>query len=82
MKNLTRLDKIEILLGVVAIITGLISVLIGTSIDNSSYYSARSEVQISLESGYDGGALGFAIISACCIVMITWIEITRFKINK
>ena len=34
----------------------------------------------SVDSGL-GGALGFAIIAACCIVMITWIEITRFKRN-
>lgn len=35
----------------------------------------------SVDSGLDGAALGFAIIAACCIVMITWIEITRFKRN-
>ena len=86
MKRLTRLDIIEILLALAALITGLISALTGnTTYQIKSISNLREGVQEnvanSLESGLDGAALGFAIIAACCIVMITWIEITRFKRN-
>ena len=86
MKRLTRLDIIEILLALAALITGIGSALIGNTsyrIETRSYPRERVQENVanSLDSGLDGAALGFAIIAACCIVMITWIEITRFKRN-
>jgi len=36
----------------------------------------------SIETGFNGAALGFGLISSICLIGIVWINISRLKLNK
>ena len=90
-----RLNIIETILAIIAIITAIASHTIGMQVEKIvtkgrlvlkhtefNTYDGIENVANSLETGFNGGAMGLAIISASCIIMIVWIEISRLKIER
>lgn len=48
------------------------------------YYLDNEGIEVagSIDTGFDGGAIGLGIISGVCFLAVVWIEVTRFKANK
>ena len=56
-----------------------------SSFENGSYFKeingelSQVGTSVAMNSGYIGGAISMGIISAACIIMIVWIEISKKK---
>ncbi|NVK29056.1 MAG: hypothetical protein HWE14_13465 [Flavobacteriia bacterium] len=87
-----RINQVELALAITALGTmitaGVISMqvwrfeTIGRAVSGYNGYSEMENVANSLDTGFDGGAVGFGIISAACILGIAWIESVRLKLDK
>ena len=87
-----RINRVELALAIAALGTmitaGVISMqvsrieTIGRVANGYNGYSEMENVANSLDTGFEGGAVGFGIISAACILGIVWIETVRLKLDK
>lgn len=92
-----RLQILEMTLVLIAIATGTGAAVIGQETEQSETfgrivegrgsidaYEGIQNVANSLDAGFDGGAVGLAIICAVALAMITWIEVSiaKMKLTK
>ena len=81
-KNVKSLFILQVVLGVLALGSLIGSIAFGSIQDQSfPFVGAGGTVPTTIDSGYEGGAIGLGIICAACLVCITWLQIVRTNLN-
>ncbi|NVK27959.1 MAG: hypothetical protein HWE14_07940 [Flavobacteriia bacterium] len=88
LKGILRLVGLKGILGLVGLASTLgcfILGLISSSGGTTNYHRIdRTYEPIPLEvtSGYTGGAIGLGLIASACFISLTWIEVSRYRLNE